>query len=533
MPRSRSLKGIALQQLRKAFQLSIEAKRKKSTDLTSIAEEQHQRLISRRKFVLDVAKGAAVISAVGLYEACTPVNKKTQPVIAIVGGGIAGLHAAYVLKNAGYTAQIYEGSPRVGGRIMSVNGMMGEGLWTEMGGEFIDSNHTDMLNLAAKFNLPLIDRKAASEMDLKEFTYYFEKKQYQLADVLEAIHPYADEIQKDIDSLSDEISFEKHTPEDVALDNMSIEEYLEKLGINGWFREFINSSYTAEYGMEISQQSAINFLSIFEPGDDKEYKLYGESDERYSIAGGNLKVCDALAAELGDHVLKEHLLTAINQNSDKRYVLTFKVGGAGEIDTNADIVLLTLPFTLLREVDIKIPLPEWKINGIKNLGYGTNSKLFVGVKERIWRQQGYAGYAFSDNLMRNGYDHTQMQNNNRGNGGYTIFLGGKTGIDCGNIPMEDLQQQYLPALDEIFPGVAAQFNGNFQKWHWPSFAFSKASYTSYSTGQYTTLCGTPFKPVDNLYFAGEHCSYEFQGFMNGGAETGRHAAEMIVANLKS
>jgi len=46
--------------------------------------------------------------------------------------------------------------------------MMGEGLWTEMGGEFIDTDHEDMLNLARHFNLPLLDRHEASEMSLKE-----------------------------------------------------------------------------------------------------------------------------------------------------------------------------------------------------------------------------------------------------------------------------------------------------------------------------------------------------------------------------
>ena len=66
---------------------------------------------------------------------------KKQPEIAIIGAGITGLHAAYILKQAGITANVYEGSPRVGGRIASVPEMMGPGLWTEMGGEFIDSAH--------------------------------------------------------------------------------------------------------------------------------------------------------------------------------------------------------------------------------------------------------------------------------------------------------------------------------------------------------------------------------------------------------
>ncbi|MBK9730474.1 MAG: FAD-dependent oxidoreductase [Chitinophagaceae bacterium] len=527
-----AVKNNALKQLRKAFQLSRNANEKGTTDFESVAGDIQSHSITRRKFILDVTKAAAVIGAVGLYEACKPVNQKTQPVIAIVGGGIAGLHAAYILKNAGLIAQIYEGSPRTGGRIMSVDGMMGDGLWTEMGGEFIDSTHIDMLNLATKFNLPLIDRQAPSELGLNEFACFFDGKRYVLADVVKAIHPVAAQIQADIDSLSEIISFDTYTPADLALDNISITAYTEKLGLTGWFKEFINTSYTAEYGMEASEQSAINLLSIFDPGNGEEVKLYGDSDERYSVVGGNSKICNALSAELNEQIREEYLLTAIGMNPDNRYELTFRIGGKGEINTVADIVLMTIPFTTLREVDIKVPLPDWKMNTIKNVGYGTNSKLFIGVNERVWRQQGYAGYAFSDNGMMNGYDHTQMQNNNSGKGGYTIFLGGKAGVDCGNISLEDLQKQYVPALDGVFPGVSNQFNGNFQRWYWPGYAFSKCSYLSYKVGQYTTMCGTQIRPVGNLYFAGEHCSYEFQGFMNGGAATGRIAAEQIIAKLK-
>ncbi len=530
---SRSMKNHALHQLRKAFQLSANARKNGTADFESLDGERQQRLVSRRKFILDVGKAAAVIGVAGLYEACRPANNKTQPVIAIVGGGIAGLHAAYVLKNAGIIAQVYEGSPRIGGRIMSVDGMMGNGLWTEMGGEFIDSTHADMLQLATKFNLPLIDRRAASELKLDEFACFFDGKRYVMKDVVEALHPVAERIQADIDSLSAFIAFDKHAPADVSLDQLSITAYTEKLGLTGWFKEFINTSYTAEYGMEASEQSAINLLSIFDPGNGKEAALYGDSDERYAVKGGNLKICEALGQALQDEIREEYFLTALSQQADQRYRLTFKIAGKGEIDTLADIVLLTIPFTLLREVDIKLPLPEWKMNTIKNVGYGTNSKIFLGVNERVWRQQGYAGYAFSDNGMMNGYDHTQMQNDNKGQGGYTIFLGGIAGMECGRISLDDLQKKYVPALDGVFPGVASQFNGNFQRWYWPGYAFSKCSYLSYKAGQYTTMCDAAIRTIGNLYFAGEHCSYDFQGFMNGGAETGRVAAEKIIAQLKN
>jgi monoamine oxidase len=270
---------------------------------------------------------------------------------------------------------------------------------------------------------------------------------------------------------------------------------------------------------------------MFDPGDSTQYKPFGESDERFSIVGGNQKLADVLAARLGNQIHTEHYLKAISQNS-KRYILTFGIGSSSSTDVEADMVLLTIPFTTLREVDIRIPLPEPKMNAIRNLGYGTNSKVFVGVNDRVWRNAGYVGYAFSDNGMMTGYDHTQMQTSNAGPGGYTVYLGGKAGIECGTPSLEELQKQFVPAVDQVFPGIIGSFNGRFQRWHWPSYVFSKCSYVSFKTGQYTTLSGAIQKPVDHLFFAGEHCSYEFQGFMNGAAKTGREAAEAIIQKLK-
>lgn len=63
---------------------------------------------------------------------------------------------------------------------------------------------------------------------------------------------------------------------------------------------------------------------------------------------------------------------------------------------------------------------------------------------------------------------------------------------------------------------------------WLKYKFSKASYSAWSVGQYTTIAGSEIETVGNLFFAGEHTSYNFQGYMNGGAVTGRIAANKII-----
>jgi monoamine oxidase len=74
-------------------------------------------------------------------------------------------------------------------------------------------------------------------------------------------------------------------------------------------------------------------------------------------------------------------------------------------------------------------------------------------------------------------------------------------------------------------------NGKVSRFHWPTFAWTKGSYSCYKPGQWTTIAGAEGLPVGNLFFAGEHCSYDFQGYMNGAAQSGLDTAKAIMARL--
>ena len=74
--------------------------------------------------------------------------------------------------------------------------------------------------------------------------------------------------------------------------------------------------------------------------------------------------------------------------------------------------------------------------------------------------------------------------------------------------------------------------GKYQaRFHWPNFPWTNGSYAGYRVGQWTTIGGAEGAPVGRLYFAGEHCSREAQGYMEGGCETGEAAAAAILKDL--
>jgi monoamine oxidase len=265
---------------------------------------------------------------------------------------------------------------------------------------------------------------------------------------------------------------------------------------------------------------------VFVVGTDLEegFRVLGESDERYRIEGGNDTVARALAAGIDGDVRPGHALEAIRSRGDG-YRLTFSTG-AGTRDVDADVVVLAIPFTTLRRVSMGVSLPDWKQRAIAELGYGTNAKLFAGMDRRPWRNAGYNALAYTDGPVQLMWEPTETQYTERV--GLTIYSGGAAGVAVGIGTAEDRVHEVIPEIDRVFPGVASAFNGTTARFHWPTHPWTLGSYSAYRPGQWTAIAGAEIKPVGRLFFAGEHTSYDHQGFMNGAVETGRRSAEAVL-----
>lgn len=94
-----------------------------------------------------------------------------RPVVAVVGGGLAGLACALGLADRGVESTVYEASGRAGGRIFSSRTYFAEGQTAEWCGEFIDRSHVTMRRLARRFGLPLDDLFAAQPLGSGDVLY--------------------------------------------------------------------------------------------------------------------------------------------------------------------------------------------------------------------------------------------------------------------------------------------------------------------------------------------------------------------------
>lgn len=523
--------------LRKAFRLAVIAKKKGITDPKEIAD-MYEHNDSRRRFIRQAAIGSLALGSMSnLLTGCSKIEdditarniaarKRKDLKIAIIGGGMAGLNCAYQLQKANITSTIFEASNRHGGRIYTKKNLLAPGITTELGGEFIDSGHDDMLALVDEFGLELIDTQEPSQSGLIKDAYFFNGQHYSLAQVIAAFDPYAAAIQADIDSLPDDIGY-AFPGSSNGFDAMSIADYFDSKGITGWLRSLLDVAYLTEYGLEVNQQSAINFLFLFSADTSAgAFDVFGESDERYKIRGGNQTLVDAIAEEVEDQIRYNARLLQIKKTGST-YKITVQEGSQTK-QYNYNIVVIAIPFTMLRNVDLQIPLSPQKQMAINNLGYGTNAKLMAGFNTRHWATLGYQGYVFTDQPLQLGWDSSQLQGGNAGV--YTIFTGGNEGVAMGNGTAQSQLTHYMPGLNAIFPGIQAKFNGNVQRFHWPTHPFTMASYAAYRTGQWEAFAGAEGEQEENVYFCGEHTSIESQGYMEGAAETGRSVAEAIAAS---
>ena len=479
---------------------------------------------SRRRFL----RRSITASAALMLGACAPtrmLRKDSADDVIVVGAGVAGLTAAWRLRQAGVGVKLYEAQERVGGRMFSLRNHFADGQVCELGGELIDTGHARIRALAAELGLPLDDLSEDTTYAFGDIWFY-EGRRYSEAEILRAFAPLAEAIQRDADSLpDDEITYT--TPGGCeALDRETMTHWLDRNGASGWLRKLIEVAYTTEMGLDCEEQSALNFLTFIDPGLEA-FKIFGESDERFHVRGGNDLIVKALGGKLDDAIQSGCVLESIRQSADGRYILSFKRGSAA-FEASASRIVLAMPFTTLRRVKLDLELPAAKRLAINELGYGTNAKLMIGFNERIWRtRHSLGGATYSDLPVQTTWETSRMQAGAAGI--LTNFVGGKHGVEIGSGSPKEQADLAAHQLDAIFPGLSdARAGMREARMHWPTHPWTLGSYACFRPGQWTTIRGAISERVGNLHFAGEHCAFDNQGFMEGGVETGEWAAQVIL-----
>jgi monoamine oxidase len=300
------------------------------------------------------------------------------------------------------------------------------------------------------------------------------------------------------------------------------------------------------YGLDTREQSALNLVYLFgSRGPASGWLTSGPLQPSRKIIGGNEQLPLALARILPQECIHlSHQLVAIERTGTTSLTLTFATAG-GTREERFDCAILALPFSVLRHVDYRrAGFDPLKQVAIEELGYGTVSKLYLQFDRPYWYDDGPwphpdNGSIITDLDIQTLWDTSLGQTSSHGL--LVDYLSGHRGVafvppkaysttdDVSNV--QQYAQNCLQQLEAVFPGICAHYTGKAALSYPTGDPFLRGSYACWRVGQYTHFGGYEGVRQGPIHFAGEHCSVEFQGFMEGAAKEGARAAGEIVQDV--
>ncbi len=454
-----------------------------------------------------------------------PEFKEGQPKkVIIVGAGMAGLVAGYELKRAGHTPVILEGQQRVGGRVYTLRQPFTEGLYAEVGAMRIPRAHKLTLAYIEKFGLLTND----FTMDNPN-AYYFiggkkiraveatanpallgfdisEKEEGQAAGqmYLKAIQPLMDILEKHSDTAWDEI-VEKY-------DQYSTREFLE---LNEWSEGMIEM-----FGLLANQESVLNssFLELFREDSGNYYTNMIE------IQGGTDRLPHAFLPELKNNIRFGAKMIAMDQ-SPSDVTIHYRTS-AGRFQETGDYAIITVPFPVLRHVEVLKPFTRNKQRAIRQLHYDASAKILFQCKRRFWEEDDgiFGGGTLTDLPIRNLYYPDHGRETGRG-----IILASYTWSEdaqrWGSLFHHDRIEQALEDVAQIHPQVLKEFEVG-ASWMWHDDEFAGGAFALFDPEQQTLLHEQIIAPEGRIHFGGEHASLH-HAWIQGAIESGLREAIAI------
>lgn len=493
--------------------------------LQQLAARAAQRLdagLHRRGF-LQLGAAALAATQVGALTGCAPEHASeaaplgvsaTGARVAIVGGGLAGVHCAWRLRGTGLRVELFEAGQRLGGRALTARGLFGDAQQAELGAERFEADHLALRQLTAELGLtarPLAvngTRFQVGGVDVAEDTLVA-----QLADVLPAV-------QADVDAAeSDGAAFD-------GLDHTDLGAWLDdRVPADVWpeLHAALAAAARAELCAEPSQLSALPF--VYALGAAAALPTGGSP---WTVGEGVDALVDRMAADLPTAPRLGHRLLRVGGvEADGRRTLTF-AGPDGTFHARYDRVVLALPFAVLRTIDLAdADLPadvRWQID---TLGQGHAARVLAHLHQRPWSPTAPTRL-LSDDLARHAWHATADQP-----GAGAILTHQTTGEDALAVEAGDAARWFrdavLPEVEVAWPGVRAAWDGRAVRTRWSSSPLTRGARAVFTPGQ-AAMWGQLGAPVVGLHFCGEHVSADAHGRLEGAAETSlRVAAELVGA----
>lgn len=433
--------------------------------------------------------------------------------VIVLGAGLAGLTAALELQRQGMAVTVVEGQGRAGGRVLTIRNGFVEGQHAEAGAEFIDEEQEEICRLVRSLDLRL-------EPVLRDGFGFALSSGGKISRM-----PGDDLWKRLAEQLSPLIRAYQLTEQRwdggvaAALGSLSVAEWMKGRSLPGRLREMLvglRGFFLADPA-DLSLLSLIDQMASGSPG----------KGGMYRIAGGNDRLPEALAAMLSDRLLLRHEALAVSQS--KQAVRVRVRAGHHESWLRSDYVVLAIPATKLRTLAITPALPPEQAAAFSTLRYGPVSKVLLQFDRRFWKRP-HQPLAYGTNLPVGAvWDANERQKGRHGI--LCLMAGGQASRATRRLLSSTGVAGVVWCLRWL--GSSGKQATAMHTVTWEKSPWVQGGYAVFGPGFDPALRSWLARPCGRLFFAGEHTSLRWQGYMNGAIESGLRAAAEIQTQLRS
>ncbi|CAC5395987.1 unnamed protein product [Mytilus coruscus] len=468
-------------------------------------------------------------------------EKVTGKSVLVVGAGLSGLSAAFELEKVGYNTQILELQHRVGGRTQTLRNGFSDGLHAEGGAMRIPPNHYLTNGYIEKFGILLrqfcnynentwllidghdkIRTKEWKEENRMYSSKYFPGWDSNLAaNTRSSVNGILDLYERTMQPVMDEL-FSLIT-EKGSQDGWN--EWVEKwskLSVEEFLRTNDNCDTSSSYrpwpeaairGLQVATYSPAFGTSLVEHLRDELGKWWTDNLQT-PIDGMDTIAKNFIKPQFGT---KEQTIDLSKKNN-----IWFESPNCTDRTYTADAVILTVPLTILRQIEGDIPEDQRSV--LRNIHYRASTKVVLQCKSRFWEKEVGQG-GFSKTSLPIGQLHYPSHNdppppNERGL--LVVYAWEQDALIFGSQPHAEAIDSAVREITKIHPEMKNEFEvGMVQAWFSDNAA--QGAHSCLQPYQNNDGMKTLMKPEHPIYLAGEAISYS-NGWIQGAIESGLNAA---------